>query len=103
MLALPLWYRQRVADNGRAESKQNQKNLKPDIMDVTPEEVVKVLEKWGVQRMIHGHTHRPNIHTLSANGKTATRIVLGDWYDQGSVLKVTPTDVLLQSHSFKVN
>ena len=54
----------------------------------------------GVQRMIHGHTHRPNIHSLEANGKPATRIVLGDWYDQGSVLKVTPSDVMLQHHNF---
>ena len=100
MLALPLWYRQRVADNGRAESKEKQQNLKPEIMDVTPEEVVKVMEKWGVQRMIHGHTHRPNIHSLKANGKSATRIVLGDWYDQGSVLKVTENDVMLQKHNF---
>ena len=44
MLALPLWYRQRVADNGRKESKAKQQNLKPDIMDVTSEEVVKVME-----------------------------------------------------------
>ena len=100
MLALPLWYRQRVADNGRAESKEKQQNLKPEIMDVTPEEVVMVMEKWGVQRMIHGHTHRPNIHSLKANGKSATRIVLGDWYDQGSVLRVTADEVLLEKHNF---
>jgi len=54
-----------------------------------------------VQRMIHGHTHRPNIHSLTANGKPATRIVLGDWYDQGSVLKVTPSEAMLQHHNFK--
>lgn len=100
MLALPLWYRRRVARNGRAQSKANQQNLKPEIMDVTPSEVVVALEKWGVQRMIHGHTHRPKIHSLHANGKPATRIVLGDWYDQGSVLKVTPSEVMLQHHNF---
>ncbi len=100
MLALPLWYRQRVANNGRAQSKKNQTHLKPEIMDVTPEEVVKAMEKWQVQRMIHGHTHRPNIHELTANNKPATRIVLGDWYDQGSVLKVTPQEAMLQHHNF---
>lgn len=100
MLALPLWYRRRVARNGRAQSKANQQSLKPEIMDVTPSEVVDALEKWGVQRMIHGHTHRPKIHSLQANGKSATRIVLGDWYDQGSVLKVTPNDAMLQHHNF---
>ena len=102
MLALPLWYRRRVADNGRAESKANQQALKPEIMDVTPEEVVKVMERWGVQRMIHGHTHRPNIHQLHVNVKPATRIVLGDWYEQGSVLKVTPSNAELLKHDFTV-
>ncbi|WP_282146351.1 UDP-2,3-diacylglucosamine diphosphatase [Alteromonas stellipolaris] len=101
MLALPLWYRRRVARNGRAESKENQKHLKPDIMDVTPTEVVKVMERHKVQRLIHGHTHRPNIHSLTTNGKPATRIVLGDWYDQGSTLCVSRSNVMLQHHSFK--
>ena len=42
----------------------------------------------GTNLMIHGHTHRPGIHTLDVDGETATRIVLGDWYEQGSVLRV---------------
>lgn len=100
MLALPLWYRRRVARKGREESKANQQGLKPEIMDVTPEEVVKAMAHHKVQRLIHGHTHRPNIHSLTVNGKPATRIVLGDWYDQGSILKVSPTEVMLQNHRF---
>ncbi|NDV91899.1 UDP-2,3-diacylglucosamine diphosphatase [Alteromonas sp. 345S023] len=100
MLALPLWYRRRVAENGRAESKAKQKGLKPEIMDVTPEEVEKAMARHDVQRLIHGHTHRPNIHSLTVNGKPATRIVLGDWYDQGSILKVTPKEVMLQHNKF---
>ncbi|MEW9796518.1 UDP-2,3-diacylglucosamine diphosphatase [Alteromonas sp. CYL-A6] len=100
MLALPLWYRRRVARKGRAESKANQKQLKPEIMDVTPSEVVHVMEKHQVQQLIHGHTHRPNIHMLTANGKPARRIVLGDWYDQGSILKVSETDLALQQRTF---
>ncbi len=38
--------------------------------------------------MIHGHTHRPGVHTYELDGSTCTRIVLGDWYDQGSVLRL---------------
>lgn len=38
--------------------------------------------------MIHGHTHRPAIHQLHAGEQACTRIVLGDWYEQGSVLRV---------------
>ncbi|MBU2979722.1 UDP-2,3-diacylglucosamine diphosphatase [Alteromonas sp. C1M14] len=100
MLALPLWYRRRVAENGRRKSKLNQQGLKPEIMDVTPEEVVKTMAKYQVQRLIHGHTHRPQIHSLDVNGKPATRIVLGDWYDQGSVLTVSADKVLLENRKF---
>lgn len=100
MLALPLSYRRKVAENGRKKSKMNQSGLTAEIMDVTPTEVVKAMEKFHVQRFIHGHTHRPNIHSLEANGKPATRIVLGDWYDQGSILKVSPDSIELQSRKF---
>ncbi|MEE8342600.1 MAG: UDP-2,3-diacylglucosamine diphosphatase, partial [Gammaproteobacteria bacterium] len=40
-----------------------------------------------VHRMIHGHTHRPGIHALTIDEVPAQRIVLGDWYQQGSVLR----------------
>ncbi|QJR82254.1 UDP-2,3-diacylglucosamine diphosphatase [Alteromonas pelagimontana] len=100
MLALPLWVRQRVAENGRKESVENQKHLKAEIMDVTPDEIVKVMEHYQVRQLIHGHTHRPNIHSLVVNGKSATRIVLGDWYEQGSVLRVSASDVELEKRSF---
>ena len=60
------------------------------IMDVNPGEVVAAFERHGVSRMIHGHTHRPAVHDLEVDGLPAQRIVLGDWYTQGSVLRVQP-------------
>jgi UDP-2,3-diacylglucosamine hydrolase len=72
-------------------------NKSQDIMDVTPEEVVNCLEKYQSQILIHGHTHRPNIHQLNANQKEAKRIVLGDWYEQGAWLKVTPSSIELMN------
>jgi len=60
------------------------------IMDVNPGEVVAAFERHGVHRMIHGHTHRPATHDLEVQGHAAQRIVLGDWYTQGSVLRVQP-------------
>jgi UDP-2,3-diacylglucosamine hydrolase len=40
--------------------------------------------------MIHGHTHRPAVHQHQLrDGTVAERIVLGDWYQQGSMLKVS--------------
>jgi UDP-2,3-diacylglucosamine hydrolase len=40
------------------------------------------------QRLIHGHTHRPARHRVDLGDRVAERIVLGDWYEQGSVLRV---------------
>jgi len=99
MKSLPLWLRKRIADNYRAKSKQAQQIKSLDIMDVTESEVIKDLEEYNCQLMIHGHTHRPNVHNLTANNNDAQRIVLGDWYEQGAWLKVTPTEkTLLNTH-----
>ncbi len=67
------------------------------IMDVNPGEVVAAFERHGVTRMIHGHTHRPATHELEIQGRPAQRIVLGDWYKQGSVLRVQPGNYELSS------
>lgn len=59
----------------RDQSKDMNSQKAEDIMDVTPAEVARTMQKAKVRTMIHGHTHRPAIHTLS-EGK---RYVLGDW------------------------
>ena len=56
------------------------------IGDVAPATVREWFQRYGVHRMIHGHTHRPTIHD---EGGGNLRIVLGDWYEQGSVLRVS--------------
>jgi len=48
--------------------------------------VDKVMEKYKVRHLIHGHTHRPAIHNFQLDDGEAIRIVLGDWYEQDSVL-----------------
>jgi UDP-2,3-diacylglucosamine hydrolase len=57
------------------------------IMDVNADAVAQAFTSHQVDLMIHGHTHRPAIHSLRVNDQPATRIVLGDWYTQGSVLR----------------
>ena len=70
-------------------------------MDVTQSEVEKVMKDNQVDLMIHGHTHRPNVHRFTnADNQEQTRIVLGDWYTQGSVLVVTQEGFELQSREF---
>jgi UDP-2,3-diacylglucosamine hydrolase len=57
-----------------------------EIMDVNAVAVAHTMQRAGVSILVHGHTHRPAIHDESANGAGYARIVLGDWYTQGSVL-----------------
>jgi UDP-2,3-diacylglucosamine hydrolase len=100
VLALPLSTRRKIAASGRKTSKKNHAKLTMDIMDVTPEDVIKAMQAHKVTRLIHGHTHRPAIHPLNINGQAAERIVLGDWYDQGSILKVSKEKRELINYKF---
>ena len=80
--------RLQIALQARDASAEHKDDLSMDIMDVNQGEVVAAFGRHGAHRMIHGHTHRPAIHELDVNGCPAQRIVLGDWYTQGSVLRV---------------
>ena len=89
-LAQPLQARLAFAAQARAASKARYGELvasgqSETITDVAPATVREWFRCYGVRRMIHGHTHRPAIHD---EGDGNTRIVLGDWYEQGSVLRV---------------
>ena len=101
MLAMPLWYRKKIARNAREKSKQSQAGKALEILDVTEDAVLAMFEKHQVANMIHGHTHRPNVHHYNINGKTLTRTVLGDWYEQGSYLRATPEKQKLVQTPFK--
>ncbi|MDK9557493.1 UDP-2,3-diacylglucosamine diphosphatase [Marinobacter sp. M216] len=90
ILQRPLADRQQMARQLREISMAKNQGKEETIMDVTPEEVVKEMEAHGVQRLIHGHTHRPAEHQLEANGQPAKRIVLGDWDKNVWWLEVRP-------------
>ena len=95
MLAMPLWYRQHLARKARRKSAAYKANLTEEantIMDVTPDEVVRVMNEAGVRHLIHGHTHRPKVHQVSLAQGDGKRYVLGDWYQQASYLKVSADD-----------
>jgi len=101
-LSQPLAARVAFAQQARAASKAHQAGLQDkgtmeSITDVTPETVDTTLSRFGIERLIHGHTHRPAIHDLQIDGRTHQRIVLGDWYDQGSVLRLSADGVKLEA------
>lgn len=88
---LPLSSRQKLARKLRNESRAQTQMKASEIVDVTPEEVVKVMAEHSVRTLIHGHTHRPAMHELEVNGQAARRVVLGDWDRQGWALQVDET------------
>ncbi|MCO1334953.1 UDP-2,3-diacylglucosamine diphosphatase [Microbulbifer sp. OS29] len=79
LLTKPLQERRAIAAQIRSVSKTMNSRKAEDIMDVTPEEVERVMREHNVNRLIHGHTHRPGRHAFTINGEPAERIVLGDW------------------------
>ncbi|KAF1714938.1 UDP-2,3-diacylglucosamine diphosphatase [Pseudoxanthomonas yeongjuensis] len=106
-LAQPLEARLVFAAQARAASQAHQAKLREGgndvrfetVTDVTPTTVEATFTRYGIDRMIHGHTHRPNVHKLQVNDRDCERIVLGDWYEQGSVLRVDADGYRLESLS----
>lgn len=93
LLAQSLPARRTLAAKIRAESQSMNALKAEDIMDVDEKEVVRVMKKAGVTRLIHGHTHRPARHQMTIDATPAERIVLGDWHDLGWCVKAE-TDAL---------
>jgi len=85
-LALPLGARRGLAAFARRRSHDHLRRKPEAILDVTPAAVEALLRTTGADVLIHGHTHRPGVHSLTVDGRDCARIVLGDWYEQGSVL-----------------
>jgi UDP-2,3-diacylglucosamine hydrolase len=101
-LAQPLAARLAFAAHAREQSRSAQAALKhagtmETITDVAPATVDAYFSQYGVDLMIHGHTHRPAIHALDVGGRACRRVVLGDWYEQGSVLRVSAGELRLEA------
>ena len=84
----PAW-RRRLAAALRRRSHDAIARKPAAIMDVNDATVAAYMRRYAVRRLIHGHTHRPAIHDFVLDGKPAQRIVLGDWYERGSVLELS--------------
>jgi len=85
-LALPLTERKARIETLRQQSEQEKRGNSAAVMDTNAKAVVAALRKHGYPRIIHGHTHRPALHTHAIDGHVCERWVLGDWYDSGSYL-----------------
>lgn len=95
VLAKPIAERIKIAHEARVESRARTAEKSEAIMDVNAQAVENAFREHGVSRMIHGHTHRPEIHEITVDNRPVTRIVLGDWYAQASILRVTADNIML--------
>jgi UDP-2,3-diacylglucosamine hydrolase len=85
-MKLKIAERRALAGAAREGSRAHTAALEYAVADVNSESVATAMRTAGATTLLHGHTHRPAIHPFSVDGRACTRIVLGDWYHQGSVL-----------------
>ncbi|AIS12293.1 UDP-2,3-diacylglucosamine hydrolase [Pseudomonas chlororaphis subsp. aurantiaca] len=97
---LPLRTRHKLARKLRNESRAQTRMKANDIVDVTPDEVPRIMQEFKVRTLVHGHTHRPAIHKLQIGDQAAKRIVLGDWDRQGWALQVDEQGFQLAAFDF---
>jgi UDP-2,3-diacylglucosamine hydrolase len=86
-LALSVAARRALAGAARTGSQAHMASMEDAITDVNADSVAAALRAAGTSILLHGHTHRPGMHSLSVDGRECTRIVLGDWHNQGSLLR----------------
>lgn len=86
-LSLSVAQREALASEARAGSRAHTSTQQTMLMDVNPRTVERTFRDAGVDMLVHGHTHRPGVHSHVVDGRTCTRIVTGDWFTQGSVLR----------------
>lgn len=98
--ALPRSWRRAAGAEGRRRSRGYATGRPAAYMDVNAAAVAAAMRQAGVRRLVHGHTHRPAIHGFELDGQPAIRAVLGDWYEQGSVLAWSAAGPELRSRAF---
>lgn len=96
LLKKPLAERRELAQQLREKSISASSDKTKNIMDVSQEEVERVMQQHNITTLIHGHTHRPAIHTFTLNHQTAQRVVLGDWHNKG-------WEVVLDNNTIQLN
>jgi UDP-2,3-diacylglucosamine hydrolase len=86
-LAQSLVSRRKIVEGLRSDSNQDKASKSNTIMDVTASAVESAFRTHQCSRLIHGHTHRPNMHRHMVDGQMCERRVLADWYTGGSYLR----------------
>jgi UDP-2,3-diacylglucosamine hydrolase len=95
-LSKPLAERRQIASDLRSLSAAEIATKSEYIMDVNQAAVERTMRGFDVRVLVHGHTHRPAVHRFDLDGRPATRIVLGSWYDEPSCVRATPAGFALE-------
>ena len=82
-LARPLVERKAIISGMREGSRQAQRDKPMAIMDVNAGEIAHLFDAYAVPLMIHGHTHRPQVHEHDGR----VRHVLPDWDCDSEVVR----------------
>ena len=101
VLSKSLEERYQIAQSIRDNSKQSTTEKEEFIMDVNQAETDSVFINNNVDLIIHGHTHRPMIHHKKVNGRDTTRVVLGDWHETGSYLRINDDSGELRLQTYR--
>ncbi len=87
MMAKTIEERIAFALQAREQSMARNQDLEEEITDVNHAAAEQMIREHGVDILLHGHTHRPAVHPFHVDERPVHRIVLGDWYDQGSLVE----------------
>ena len=101
MLSKSLEERLSLAENLRKKSIDANAQKKESIMDVNINEVDTLIESYKPNIIVHGHTHRPNIHRHNLNQEYIYRYVLGDWYNRFFILSLKNKGFIISKGNLK--
>lgn len=87
-LLTPHRWRLKIAQRLRQQSKRFRRSYHDRITDVTVSAAQKRAQKMNCHFMIHGHTHRPEIHHHTDYTPPLTRVVLGAWHDHADYCRI---------------
>ncbi len=97
VLSYPVWFRKSLAKLARWRSRWHTGRTGQMIMDVNDDAVSSCFREHHVRRIIHGHTHRRAIHDIEIDHRHCQRIVLGDWHEEGSAVRIDDSGIAMMT------
>lgn len=88
-LRLPLHWRLNIVKKLQSQSRSLDKS-KLYLTDIHHPLIPEIMQKFNLQQVIHGHTHRPSIHLLWQDGQWKQHMVLSDWGKKANYLRIYP-------------